>query len=190
MKIGLYFGSFNPIHNGHLILANHIAHLQIVKEVWFVVSPQNPLKKNNDLLNDRLRLHLVREATADNRKFKVSDIEFSLPKPSYTIETILYLQEKFPTYQFDIIIGSDSFSNLEKWKNYQTLIKLVNFIVYPRAGFPISNNIHATFIEIKNVPTIHISASFIREQIKLKKSIKYLLPPLIEELILNNNYYA
>ena len=188
MEIGLYFGSFNPIHIGHLMLANYVADLGLVKEMWIVVSPQNPLKKSAELLNDRHRLHMVREAIADNHILKVSDIEFNLPKPSYTVETILYLQEKYPQHKFSILMGSDSFSNLKKWKNYQTLIKLVQFIVYPREGFLINNSLNANIKELI-APTINVSASFIRNQIRENKSIKYLVPELIENIILSNGYY-
>ena len=119
MKIGLYFGSFNPIHVGHLIIAAHVANNADVQQVWLVVSPQNPLKTSSVLLNEYHRLHLVRLATDGDQQVKVSDIEFKLPKPSYTIDTLVYLKEKYPQHEFSVIIGSDSFQNLPRWKNYE-----------------------------------------------------------------------
>src|SRR5215207_4201526 len=137
MKIGLFFGSFNPIHNGHLIIANHILNETALKKVWFVVSPQNPLKESHSLLNSYDRLHLVSKAVENDVRIKASDIEFSLPKPSYTATTLAYLKEKYPEYVFSIIIGSDSFQNLTKWKNYKTIIENNELIIYKRPGFEI-----------------------------------------------------
>src|SRR5688500_17203696 len=123
MRIGLYFGSFNPVHSGHLIIANHILNETELEKIWFVVSPQNPFKTGAGLLNEYDRLHLIRLATEDDTRIKASDIEFDLPKPSYTINTLAYLDEKYPDHQFSIIMGSDSFQNLHKWKNYEVIIK-------------------------------------------------------------------
>ena len=123
MKIGLYFGSFNPIHNGHLIIANHILNETALKKIWFVVSPQNPLKKSDTLLNSYDRLHLVKKAIENDNRLWATDIEFHLPKPSYTVTTLTYLTEKHPDHEFSIIIGSDSFQNLHRWKNYETIVR-------------------------------------------------------------------
>src|SRR6201987_1840618 len=123
MNIGLFFGSFNPIHIGHLIIANHVAQETDLNQVWFVVSPQNPLKASGSLLNEYHRLHLVKVAIEEENKLRASDIEFHLPKPSYTVDTLAYLKEKFPQHQFSIIMGSDSFSNLINWKNYEVIAK-------------------------------------------------------------------
>ena len=122
MKVGLYFGSFNPIHNGHLIIANYIVQNTSLDQVWFVISPQNPLKKSSSLLNEFHRLYLVQVSIENEPALKASDIEFRLPKPSYTIDTLTYLAEKFPAHQFAVIMGSDSFQNLPEWKNYQQLL--------------------------------------------------------------------
>jgi nicotinate-nucleotide adenylyltransferase len=131
MKIGLYFGSFNPIHIGHLIVGNHVANNTDLQQVWFVVSPQNPLKPSAALLNEYHRLHLVRLAVEEEPRLKASDVEFKLPKPSYTIDTLTYLQEKYPQHEFSIIIGSDSFQNLSKWKNFELLLRIIPSLFIP-----------------------------------------------------------
>lgn len=189
MHIGLFFGSFNPIHMGHLIIANHVIQHSELNKIWFVVSPQNPLKESQSLLNEYHRLHLVNLAIDDNPKFRGSNIEFQLPKPSYTIDTLTYLSEKFPFEQFSIIIGSDSFLNIKKWKNYEQLLANYSFIVYVRPGHIINDTFNAKVI-ILNAPLLDISSTYIRTQIKEKKSIKYLVPVQVEEYILANHYYA
>jgi len=141
MKIGLYFGSFNPIHVAHLIIANHILNETYIEKVWFVVSPQNPFKEESKLLNEYHRLHLVRLAAEDDTRIKASDIEFSLPKPSYTTATLAYLADKYPEHEFGIIMGSDSFQNLHKWKNYEVIVKNYPLYGYVRSGFEVKNNI-------------------------------------------------
>ena len=140
MKIGLYFGSFNPIHIGHLIIADFVANNSDVQQVWLIVSPQNPLKPSNTLLNEYHRLHLVNLAIEGNVKLKASDVEFKLPKPSYTIDTLTYLKEKYPQNEFVVVMGSDSYQNLTQWKNYTTLISNYSFIVYQRPGFEPKEN--------------------------------------------------
>ena len=188
MKIGLYFGSFNPIHIGHLIIANHILNESEIQKIWFIVSPQNPLKKEQKLLNEYDRFHLVRLAVEDDKRVKASDIEFRLPKPSFTINTLTYLQEKYPTHQFIIIMGSDSFQNIHKWKNYQTIIDNYSISVYKRPGFEIENTINAK-INIIDTPLLQISATQIRELIKQGKSIRYMVPDKVLEEIERGNYY-
>src|SRR5688572_2401979 len=128
MKIGLYFGSFNPIHSGHLIIANHVLNESSLDRVWFVVTPQNPFKITTALLNEYDRLHLVRAAIEDDPRMRASDIEFSLPKPSYTVNTLAYLSERYPEHEFSIIMGSDSFQNLNKWKNFEVIVR--NYTIY------------------------------------------------------------
>ena len=189
MHIGLYFGSFNPIHTGHLIVANHVIEYTEVDKVWFVVSPHNPLKESHSLLNEHHRLHLVNLAIEGNNKFRGSNIEFQLPKPSYTIDTMAYLTEKFPLEKFSIIMGSDSFQNLNRWKNALQLIAHHNFIVYNRPGFPVTDTFGARVTQL-DAPLLQISSTFIRKQVKDKKSIKYLVPADVEEYITNNKYYA
>ncbi len=188
MHIGLYFGSFNPIHTGHLIVANVVAQLPDIQEVWFVVSPHNPLKEKNTLLNEYDRLHLVNLAIKDNNRLKTTDVEFKLPKPSYTIDTLVYLKEKYPQHSFSVVLGSDSFENLERWKNAEVLVKETNFIIYKRPGFEIVNKLNAK-IKIVDAPLLDISATYIRNKIKEKQSIQYLLPDDVIEEIDKNNYY-
>src|SRR5690349_2477380 len=154
MKIGLYFGSFNPIHAGHLIIANHVLNETALDKLWFVVSPQNPFKANG-LLNEYDRLHLVKLATEDDPRIKVSDIEFSLPKPSYTINTLAYLNEKYPEHEFSIIMGSDSFQNLHKWKNADVIIARYPIYVYRRPDFEIVNSINAK-LTVVEAPLLQI----------------------------------
>jgi len=189
MKIALYFGSFNPIHIGHLIIANHIAQEKLlIDQLWLVVSPENPLKQQQHLLNDYARLHLVNIAIQNNPLLKSCDVEFKLPKPSYTINTLTYLAEKYPQHQFTIVMGSDSYSNLPKWKNYETILKNYPIIVYPRANvginfFPNSNTI------IVKAPLLDISATYIRTQIAASKSIQYLVTDEVKTEIESNSYY-
>lgn len=189
MKVGLYFGSFNPIHIGHLIIANHVAEHTDVDQVWLVVSPQNPLKPAASLLNEYQRLHLVQLAIEDNAQLKASDVEFKLPKPSYTIDTLVYLEEKYPNNKFSIILGSDSFSNIGKWKNADILQKNYNLIIYQRPEFAIANNPANKNITVLNAPLLNISATAIRQYIKQKKSIQYLVTEKVRQEIEKNRYY-
>jgi nicotinate-nucleotide adenylyltransferase len=188
MKIGLYFGSFNPIHNGHLIIANHILNETALDKIWIIVSPQNPFKESNNLLNSYDRLHLVSKAVENDNRIKASDIEFHLPKPSYTVTTLAYLKEKYPEHEFFVIVGSDSFQNLAKWKNFETIVQNYTLIIYKRPGFEITNNLGAQ-IEIMDAPLLEISATYIRELVRRNKSIKYLVPESIEQEIQNNRFY-
>ncbi len=189
MKVGLYFGSFNPIHIGHLIIANHVAEHTDVDQVWLVVSPQNPLKPAASLLNEYQRLHLVQLAIEDNPQLKASDVEFKLPKPSYTIDTLVYLEEKYPNHQFSIILGGDSFSNIGKWKNADVLLKNYQLIVYQRPEFAPTNSPANKNITVLNAPLLDISATTIRQYIKQGKSIQYLVANKVREEIDKNRYY-
>lgn len=188
MHIGLYFGSFNPIHIGHLIVANHIVCNTEIDKIWFVVSPHNPLKEAHSLLNEYDRLHLVNLAIEDNSKFRASNVEFHLPKPSYTINTLTYLTEKFPLERFSVIMGSDSFQNIHRWKNYEQLVANYSFIVYRRQGFEVKE-LYGADVTIVDAPLLEISSTFIRKQIKEKKSIKYIVPDNVEKYIEENRYY-
>ena len=189
MKIGLYFGSFNPIHTGHLIIANHILNETALQKIWFVVSPQNPFKKSNSLLNEYDRFHLVQKAIEGDDRLRVSDIELSLPKPSYTAHTLAYLKEKYPDHSFSVIMGSDSFQNLEKWKNAEVIIREHPIIVYNRPGFEVENSLGTTIQIMDDAPLLEISATHIRELIKGGKSIKYLVPPSVEEEISSYGFF-
>jgi nicotinate-nucleotide adenylyltransferase len=188
MKIGLFFGSFNPIHHGHLMVASFIANHTDLQQIWLVVSPQNPHKTQSSLLNEYDRLHLAQLAIEDDTQIKVSDIEFKLPKPSYTIDTLTYLQEKYPQHEFFVIMGSDSFQNLPKWKNFEALVKNYQFIVYRRPGFDISEKYGAdvTYLE---APMLELSATLIRNNCKDGITIRYLVPEDVRLEIERNNYF-
>lgn len=190
MNIGLYFGSFNPIHVGHLIIANHIKEHSDLDKIWFVVSPQNPLKKSKTLLNEYDRLHLVELAIEGNDHFRASNIEFSLPKPSYTIQTLAYLSEKFPNEQFTVIMGSDSYQNLHNWKNYESILAHFAILVYLRPDFEVDQSTLPKNVTILEAPLLEISATHIRNNIKNKKSIQYLVPDKVHQYILENNLYS
>jgi nicotinate-nucleotide adenylyltransferase len=188
MKIGLYFGSFNPIHIGHLIIANHVLNATSLQRVWFVVSPQNPFKHSSTLLNEYDRLFLVQKAVDPDDRLLASNIEFTLPKPSYTVQTLAYLKEKYPSYEFSIIMGSDSFQNLGKWKNAEVIIKNYSILVYKRPGFEVDNSLgaQATFLD---APLLEISATHIRELVQQGKSIRYLVPEAVEKEIIASGFF-
>ena len=188
MKIGHYFGSFNPIHVGHLIIANHILNESELDKIWFIVSPQNPFKQGDSLANEYDRFHLVQKAVEDDPRLKASDIEFSLPRPSYTIHTLVYLEEKYPGHTFSLIMGSDGFQNLGKWKNAEQIISSYPILIYKRPGYEIRNDLGAA-IKIMEAPLLEISATRIRELIASGKSVKYLVPPKVEEAILSAGMY-
>ncbi|MBC7868079.1 MAG: nicotinate-nucleotide adenylyltransferase [Gloeobacteraceae cyanobacterium ES-bin-316] len=188
MIIGLYFGSFNPIHNGHLIIASHILNKELVDELWFVVSPQNPFKNSSSLLNQNHRLNLVKNAIEGEDKMKVSNIEFKLPKPSYTSITLAYLKEKYPLQEFTIIMGSDGFQNLPKWQNAKSIIEEYPIIIYKRPGFEITET-HDAKVTVLDAPLLEISSTHIRKLIKEKKSIRFLVPETVREEIAINQYY-
>lgn len=188
MKIGLFFGSFNPIHHGHLMVASFIANHTDLQQIWLVVSPQNPHKTQTSLLNEYDRLHLAQLAIEDDAQIKVSDIEFKLPKPSYTIDTLTYLQEKYPQHQFHVIMGSDSFQNLPKWKNFETLVKNYQFIVYRRPGFDITEDYGAD-MQYLEAPMLELSATLIRNNCKDGITIRYLVPEQVRLEIERNNYF-
>jgi nicotinate-nucleotide adenylyltransferase len=188
-KIGLFFGSFNPIHHGHLIIAQMMLHHTPLEEIWFVVSPQNPLKKSNSLLHEFDRLDLVQAAIQDNYSFKACDIEFKLPKPSYTIDTLTYLEEKYPQHQFALILGEDNIDQLPKWKNFELLLNHHLVYAYQRIGQKGEYKFTHPNIQFIDAPLLNISATYIRQLIKEDKSIRYLVPPIVEELIKDKKFY-
>jgi nicotinate-nucleotide adenylyltransferase len=188
MNIGLYFGSFNPIHTGHLIIASHVVNQTPIQQVWLVVSPQNPFKNATGLLNEYDRLHLANLAIDDETSIRASDVEFKLPRPSYTIDTLTYLQEKYPQHHFSIIMGSDGFQNLPKWKNADLLMKHYPIIIYKRPGFEITDTWGAA-VQVLDAPMLDISATLIRNNIRKGKSIRYLVPDKVRDEIERNNYY-
>lgn len=189
MKVGLYFGSFNPVHIGHCIIANYIRNETGVDSVWFIVSPQNPFKKSGSLLNEYDRLHLVQKAIENDGGIKASDVEFQLEKPSYTSYTLGHLTEKYPTYSFSIIMGSDSYQNIDKWRNADFIRKNFDLYVYLRPGFDLEDAVKERVYILKKAPLLEISATQIRQYIKDKKSIRYLVPEGVREEIERNGYY-
>jgi nicotinate-nucleotide adenylyltransferase len=192
MKIGLYFGTFNPIHVGHLIIANHLAENSDLDQIWMVVTPHNPLKKKSTLLDDYHRLEMVHLATKDFPKIKPSDIEFKLSQPNYTVNTLVHLLEKYPNYEFALIMGEDNLNSLQKWKNYEYILQNHAIYVYPR----IQNlEIDAQFknhpkIKKIDAPIIELSSTFIRDSIKNKKNIVPMLPKEVWEYIDHNLFYT
>lgn len=187
--MGLYFGSFNPVHHGHLIIASHMVNFTEVDVVWFVVSPQNPFKESGSLLNENHRKHLVDLAIEGDHRLKSSNIEFKLPRPSYTINTLVHLEENYPAHDFAIIMGSDGFKNINKWKNAEVILKNYEILIYKRAGFEVDTAMLRSNIRIIDAPLLQISGSLIRRLIKEGKSIRYLVPDVVNEQIQSQQYY-
>lgn len=189
MKTGLFFGSFNPVHVGHMIIANHMVEHSDLHEVWFVVSPHNPLKKKSSLANDYERLHMVNLAIGNNSKLKASNIEFKLPQPSYTIDTLTYLNEKYPSKEFVLIMGGDNLKSLHKWKNYELLLENYQIYVYQRPSYDLGELVTHPSVKIFEAPLMQISASFIRKSIKVGKSIQYLVSDKVFEYLEGSSLY-
>lgn len=184
-KIGLFFGSFNPVHNGHLMLANYIIEYGDLDEVWFVVSPHNPLKAVSGLLPEKQRLDLVSLAIADFDRFKLCDVEFGMPKPSFTIDTLTLLNARHPEKHFTIIMGSDSLDSFDRWKDFEVLLNRYTLLVYPRKGSNENNPLHQ-HPSVKHIeaPQIEVSSSFIREGLKHGKNLRFFMPKdVFEQLI-------
>lgn len=188
MKIGLYFGSFNPVHIGHLIIANHAVNETDLNQVWFVVSPQNPFKQSTSLLNEHQRLHLINAAIDGENNLRASNVEFNLPKPSYTVDSLAYLKEKYPEYEFCILMGSDGFQNLNKWKNFEVITANHPIYIYKRPAFEITET-HGAQVQVLDAPLLQISSTHIRELIKNKKSIRFLVSDVVKEEIELAGYY-
>jgi len=191
MKIGLFFGSFNPIHIGHLIIANHIVEYSDLDQVWFVVTPHNPHKKKNTLLEDHHRLEMVRIAVEEYPKLEASNIEFGLPQPSYTVNTLVYISEKYPKHQFSLIMGEDNLKSFHKWKNYEEILDNNHIYVYPR----ISNlEVNIDLLQHPHIhkiaaPIVEISSTFIRKAVKESANIKPLLSKEVWEYLDKMNFY-
>ncbi len=190
MKIALFFGSFNPVHVGHLIIANTIANQPSIDRVWFVVSPQNPFKEKKSLLHEFDRYDLIKMAIEDSPQLDVSNIEFSMPKPSYTIDTLTQLKEQFPSYEFSIIMGSDNLGDLHKWKNYEAILKYYEVIIFPRPHYvmPKKYQNHPS-IHVLQVPLLDISATYIRKQIQSGKNIRFLVSDVVKDRIEEKGLY-
>lgn len=189
MKIGLYFGTFNPIHIGHLAIANYMLEFTDIEQLWFIVSPQSPFKQKQSMLDDYQRLELVNRAIEGDDRLRASSIEFKLPKPSYTIDTLTYLQEEYPANQFSILMGADNLVHFHKWKNYELIVENHQILVYPRPGFDPSNfKIHKN-IHMVDAPIMEISSTFIRNAIKSGKDIRHFLPEKAWRYIEEMNFY-
>jgi nicotinate-nucleotide adenylyltransferase len=191
MKIGLYFGTFNPIHIGHLIIANHMAEYSDLDQVWMVVTPHNPHKQKNTLLDDYQRLHMVTLATEDFTKIKPSDIEFKLPQPNYTVNTLAHLEEKYPKHEFCLIMGEDNLNSLHKWKNYEVILQNHAIYVYPRLHSGATEEQFLAHPHIHRIaaPVIELSSTFIRDSIKNKKNVAPMLPHKVWEYIDSSTFY-
>lgn len=192
MKIGLYFGTFNPIHIGHLAIANHMAEFSDLEQVWLVVTPHNPHKKKSTLLDDHHRLHMTFLATEDYPKLKPSDIEFKLPQPNYTVHTLAHLQDKFPQHEFSLIMGEDNLNSLHKWKNYDVILQNHDIYVYPRVNGDVIDESLVNHPRIKKIdaPVMEISSTFIRNSIKAGKNIRPLLPQKVWDYVEHNLFYT
>ncbi len=190
-KIGLYFGTFNPIHIGHLTIANHMAEFSDLDEIWMVVTPHNPFKKKNSLLDDHHRYEMVYRATESYPKLKPSDVEFKLPQPNYTINTLAHLQELYPEYQFNLIMGEDNLKSFHKWKNYDVILENHAIYVYPRIAEGVVENQFKEHPKIHRVdaPIMEISSTFIRKSIAQEKNIQPLLPKEVWLYIDEMNFY-
>jgi nicotinate-nucleotide adenylyltransferase len=191
MKVGLYFGTFNPIHIGHLIIANHMAEFSDLDQIWMIVTPHNPLKTKITLLDDYKRLEMVFQATENYPKIKPSDVEFRLPQPNYTVNTLAHLQEKYPQHEFSLIMGEDNLNSLHKWKNYDVILQHHDVYVYPRISGESINpefEIHPKIHRI-DAPVVEISSTFIRESIKAGKNVRALLPEAVWQYVDYNNLY-
>ena len=191
MKVGLFFGSFNPIHIGHLVIANHLVEYSDLDQVWFVVTPHNPFKNKNSLLDNYQRLEMVYRATKDYTKLKPSDIEFNLPQPNYTINTLVHLQEKYPKVEFALIMGEDNLKSFHKWKNYELILENHHLYVYPRVS---EQKVETPFdghkkIHVVNAPLMELSSTFIRNAIKEGKNVRPMLPEHVWVYLDEMNFY-
>jgi len=189
MKTGLFFGSFNPVHLGHLVIANYMANYTELDEVWLVVSPHNPLKNKKGLSNMYDRLEMARLATENSANLKVSNIEFGLPQPSYTIDTLTHLHEKYPEREFAIIMGADNLSSFKKWKNYEVILKNYEIYVYPRPGVDVEEWKDHPSIIMTETPQMDLSSTFIRKAIQQQRNIQYLVPDQVISFMEGKNMY-
>ena len=190
LKIGLYFGTYNPIHIGHLAIANYMVEFTAIDQLWFVVSPQNPHKEKKNLLDDYQRLEMVHRAVEGDDRMRASNIEFNLPKPSYTVETLAYLKDQHPNYDFVILMGSDNLESFHKWKNYETILENYGVVVYPRPGFDRTKvEVHKNITIAEDAPLMEISASFIRSAIRQGKDMRHFLPQKTWEYLEEMNFY-
>lgn len=188
-KVGVFFGSFNPIHNGHLMLANYLAEYGGLDEIWFVVSPQNPFKDKKSLLADRHRLYMVEMAINGDERFQVCDIEFYMPQPSYTIDTLTRLQERHPNTDFYLICGMDNIESFKKWKNYEAILQYHHLMVYPRKGYSSNELVEHPSVTVVEAPEIEVSSTFIRNAIGEGKDVRYFVPKEVYQYIVDMHFY-
>ncbi|MBR6130807.1 MAG: nicotinate-nucleotide adenylyltransferase [Bacteroidales bacterium] len=189
IKTGLYFGSFNPIHVGHLIIAEYMLEHSDLDELWFVVSPRNPLKKKESLLDDRQRLYMVNLAIGDDERFQASDIEFHLPQPSYTCHTLVQLKEKHPMREFSLIMGEDNLQTFDRWLNYEWILENFHLYVYPRPGYDAGERRTHPHVIFVDAPRIELSSTLIRNSIKEGKQVRYMVPEEVGKYVEEMGYY-
>lgn len=189
MRVGLFFGSFNPVHVGHMVLANYMLEFTDLDRIWFVVSPHNPLKQKTSLIHERQRLQMVTLAIGENRKMKASNIEFKLPQPSYTVNTLAYLKEKHPDTVFVLIMGADNLEGFHKWKNYEEILNQYEIYVYPRPETDGGKLISHKKVKMVNAPLMELSSTAIRNAIKEKKDVRYFVPPTAWEYMREMHFY-
>jgi nicotinate-nucleotide adenylyltransferase len=189
MKVGLFFGSFNPIHAGHMVLANYMLEFTDLDRVWFVISPHNPLKNKTSLLHERHRLQMVQIAVEDNSRLKASDVEFKLTQPSYTINTLVHLKEKYPKNEFALIMGEDNLSSFHKWKNYEEILKYHELYVYPRPESSRTDLHSHKHVKLVNAPHMELSSTMIRNAIREKKDVRYFVPAKVWDYIKEMHFY-
>jgi nicotinate-nucleotide adenylyltransferase len=189
MKIGIYPGSFNPVHIGHLAIANYLAEYEYFDEIWFLITPQNPLKKRADLLDQDLRLQLVKNAIQDYEKFKISTIEWDMPRPTYTVNTLQKLRALYPHDQFELIIGSDNWSTFHRWKDYQLILKNFKTLIYPRRGSDRFYLNHPNVRLAKEAPKIEVSSTFIRKALQEGKDVRFYMPESVRDEVIKADFF-
>lgn len=189
MKIGLFFGSFNPVHTGHLIIASYMANYTDLDKVWLVVSPHNPLKTKSSLINMYDRLEMAKLAVENSSSLEVSDVEFKLPQPSYTIDTLTHLKERYPQHDFSLIIGADNLRSFKKWKNYELILRDYHIYVYPRPGYDQIDLMSHPSVTITQTPLMEISSTFIRTALKEGKNVQFFVPETVLDFIESKNLY-
>ena len=188
-KIGLFFGSFNPVHNGHLMLANYIVEFTDLDSIWFIVSPQNPFKTQQSMLDEKHRLEMLELAVRNEPRFEVCDIEFHMPKPSYTIDTLMQLSKLHPDTDFYLICGMDNLTNFHRWKNYQAILDNYHLLVYPRKGYVRGELLNHKSVQLIEAPEIEVSSTFIRDAIAKGKDIRYFMPNESYKYMIDMKFY-